>query len=136
MFELVTEEPPYWTADDPDSGTEISIPLHYGDPYPTVEELSGWGFRHITRKHGWDDAVASHTARALTREPSSSGGQAGGRRERDESLTYWHQFVHPETNEQCTQIVRARDRPRPGTAETLGILTSYARFGWTVPNAK
>jgi hypothetical protein len=135
MFELVTEAPPYWTAENPDGG-ELSIPLHYGNPYPTSDQQSGWGFRHIKRKHGWDDGVASRTSDALMRRPSPSGGQAGGRRESDDSLTYWHQFVHPQTNEQCTQIVRARDRPKPGDDETLGILTSYASHGWNVPQPK
>ena len=57
-FDLVTEEPPYWTAENPDDGSPISIPLHYGNPYATSGQAR-WGFRHIFYKHGWDETVAT-----------------------------------------------------------------------------
>lgn len=120
-FTDVAPPPPY-TARDPDNGS-TTVYLRAGK---ATDIDTGWGWRHIEWKHGWDSAAASQTELALSTDllpESEPSGPPWGR-----SYNYYWFFL--QNRDFCTRRVTVQLVAGPTDPAPKGIITSFAYAGF------
>jgi hypothetical protein len=121
-FTGVTPAPPY-TARDPENG-QTTVYLRAGNA-PNGPN-SGFGWRHIEWKHGWDTDAASQTSLALSTDlppESEPSGPAWGR-------TYNYYWFFVKDRDFCTRRVTVQLVAGPSDPTPKGIITSFAYAGF------